>query len=128
MITSLTPNMMTESVEETIAFYVENLGFQEYDSATDENGKKVFVILGKDKATIMFQLKESLSAEYPVLATEQIKPMLTLYFVVDNFDEYYAQITKNVPVMKEIHITPYGAKEFAILDNNNIVLTVAEDQ
>ena len=128
MITSMTPNMMTESVEETITFYVENLGFQEYDFATDENGKKIFVILGKDSATIMFQLKESLSAEYPVLETEQIKPMLTLYFVVDNFDEYYAQITKNVPAMKEIHVTPYGAKEFAVLDNNNIVLTVAEDR
>jgi len=126
MITSLTPNMMTYSVEETITFYVENLGFQEYDSATDESGKKIFVILGKDNATLMFQSKESLVEEYPVLETEQIKPMLTLYIVVDNFDDYYAQITKNVPVMKHIHVTPYGAKEFAILDNNNIALTVAE--
>ena len=126
MITSLTPNMMTYSVEETITFYVENLGFQEYDSATDESGKKIFVILGKDNATLMFQSKESLVEEYPVLETEQIKPMLTLYIVVDNFDDYYAQITKNVPVMKHIHVTPYGAKEFAILDNNDIALTVAE--
>ena len=126
MITAITPNMMTDSVDETIAFYVENMGFQEYDSATDENGKKIFVILGKDNATLMFQQKESLIEEYPVLETEQIKPMLTLYIVVDNFDDYYAQITKNVPVMKNIHITPYGAKEFAILDNNNIALTVAE--
>jgi len=126
MITSLTPNMMTYSVEETITFYVENLGFQEYDSATDERGKKIFVILGKDNATLMFQSKESLIEEYPVLETEQLKPMLTLYIVVDHFDDYYAQITKNVPVMKNIHITPYGAKEFAILDNNNIALTVAE--
>ena len=128
MITSIIPNMMTDSVEETIAFYTKNLKFQEYDSATDESGKKIFVILGKDSATIMFQLRESLIAEYPVLETKQIKPMLTLYIVVENFDDYYAQITKNVPVMKDIHITPYGAKEFAILDNNNIVLTIAESR
>ena len=126
MITAITPNMMTDSVEETIVFYVENLGFQEYDSATDENGKKIFVILGKDKTTLMFQLKESLIEEYPMLKTEQIKPMLTLYIVVDNFEDYYAQIVRNVPVIKDIHITPYGAKEFAILDNNKIALTVAE--
>jgi len=126
MITAIIPNMMTDSVEETIAFYVKNLGFQECDAATDASGKKIFVILGEDSATLMFQLKESLVEEYPVLETEQIKPMLTLYIVVANFDDYYAQITKNVPVMKDIHITPYGAKEFAILDNNNIVLTIAE--
>ena len=126
MITAIIPNMMTDSVEETISFYTENLGFQEYDSVTVESGKKIFVILGKDNATLMFQLKESLIEEYPVLETEQIKPMLTLYIVVDNFNDYYAQITKNVPVMKNIHITPYGAKEFAILDNNNIAITVAE--
>ena len=128
MITTITPNMMTESIEETSAFYVENLGFQECDSATDENGRKIFVILEKDGSMLMFQLKESLIEEYPVLETEQIKPMLTLYIVVDNFDDYYAHITNHVSVMKDIHITPYGAKEFAILDNNNIALTIAEAQ
>jgi len=126
MITTITPNMMTDSVEDTIAFYVENLGFQEYDSAADEAGKKIFVILGKDNAILMFQLKESLMKEYPVLEVEQIKPMLTLYIVVDNFEDYYARIVENVPIMKDIHVTPYGAKEFAILDNNNIALTFAE--
>ena len=126
MKTSLTPNMMTESVENTIAFYTDTMGFQELDSATDESGKKIFVILEKDGATLMFQEKESLVAEYPALATERIQPMLTLYLVVENFDRYYAQVTKNVPVMKDIHVTPYGAKEFAVLDNNNIVVTVAE--
>ena len=128
MIKSVAANMMTESVEETVKFYVENLGFQEYDSASDEAGKKVFVILGKDDAVIMFQLKESLVEEYPVLETDQIKPMLTLYFVVDNFDEYYEQISNAVAIMKEVHVTPYGAKEFAILDNNGIALTIAEAQ
>jgi len=128
MIKSLTVNMMTESIEETIKFYVEKLGFQEYDSALDETGKKVFVILGKDTATVMFQLKESLIAEYPMLATEQIKPMITLYFIVDNFDEFYNQVKSNVSIMKEVHVTPYGAKEFAVLDNNNIALTIAEAQ
>jgi hypothetical protein len=128
MIKSVAPNMMTESIEETIKFYVENLGFQEYDSASDETGKKIFVILGKDNAVIMFQLKESLVAEYPVLQTDEIKPMLTLYFIVENFDEYYEQIKKTVVIMKEIHVTPYGAKEFAVLDNNKIALTFAQAQ
>jgi len=128
MIKSLSPNMMTESVDETVSFYVKKLGFTEYDCALDESGRKVFTILGKDSAVIMFQLKESLVEEYPVLATEPIKPMLTLYFIVDNFDEYYNQIKNSTSIMKDIHVTPYGAKEFAVLDNNGIAVTIAEAQ
>lgn len=128
MLKSLTANFITESVENTVEFYTQVLGFQEYTFAKDETEKKIFTIIGKDSSQIMFQLKESLHEEYSDIYDGEIKPTFTLYLIVDNFEEYHNEIKGKVKFVKEIHTTPYGAEEFAIFDNNNYILTIAKAQ
>ncbi|MCL1972152.1 MAG: VOC family protein [Endomicrobia bacterium] len=127
MYKSITPNLMTESVEETIRFYTENLGFAEIASVPDEKtGKLQFVILGKDNLTIMFQQRESLAGEYPELAADKVSPGCTIYIKVDDVKKFAGDIGAKVKLIRDLHKTFYGANEFAILDNNGYVLTFAD--
>ena len=127
MYNSITPNLMTESVEETIRFYKDNLGFAEAASVPDEKtGKLQFVILAKDNLTIMFQQRESLISEYPELAADKVIPNCTIYIKVDDVKKLANDVSAKVKLLKDLHKTFYGANEFAILDNNGYVLTFAD--
>lgn len=126
MYQSITPNLMVENVQETINFYSKKLGFSVITTVPDQKHGLQFAILQKDEISIMFQSKESLIEEYDVLNTNIIKPSLSLFIKVDNIQELYDDLKDNVTVIKEIHETFYKTKEFAILDINHNVLTIAE--
>lgn len=125
MINSITPNLMVESVEETISFYKDVLGFSVIDSV-ENDGILDFAILMNNGLIIMFQRKESLIEEYPVLETEKIKPCLSLYMKTNNIEGLYKKIKLKVKILKDIHTNFYNIKEFAITDNNGYVITIAE--
>lgn len=128
MIKSITTNMMVVSVEESIAFYCNLLGFSLVNSASSEKGYLNFAILSKDNLLLMLQQKESFIEEYPILKIDTIKPTISLYIVVDNFDTMYKSVKDKVTILTDIHTTFYGRKEFAIVDNNGYVLTIAEEK
>lgn len=126
MYKSITPNLMTENVEETVKFY-EQLGFAAAATVPKEGGGLQFAILVKDNLTVMFQERESLIAEYPVLNTAKTQPSITLYITVDNVTKYYEDMKDKYELQNELHKTFYGATEFAIKDNNGYVLTFTEE-
>lgn len=125
MFKSLMPNIMTESIEETIEFYTKKLSFTVVEKVEPEEGKAVFVIFSKDNCLLSFQEKSSLIEEYNTLKTSQIKPTFTLFFKVENVDELYRNLSVDITIASELHETFYGTKEFAIFDNNGNILTLA---
>jgi uncharacterized glyoxalase superfamily protein PhnB len=126
MYKSLTPNLMVENVAETIAFY-EKLGFAATATVPKEGGALQFAILVKDNLMLMFQDRESLIGEYPILNTAKTQPSISLYIVVDDVKVYYEKMKKIFDLQSELHKTFYGAEEFAIKDNNGYVLTFTEN-
>jgi hypothetical protein len=74
----------------------------------------------------MFQERGNLCEEYPILATEKVKPSATLFITVDDFADLYEEIRLKTKLLVEEHKTFYGVKEFAIADNNGYVITFAE--
>jgi uncharacterized glyoxalase superfamily protein PhnB len=126
MIKTITPNLMVESVEETVKFY-ETLGFTVTVSVPDEKGGLQFAIMLKDNLTLMFQHRDSLTSEYPILKTDKTQPSITLYIVVDSVKDYYNDMKSQYGLQADLHQTPYGATEFAIKDNNGYVLTFTEN-
>ena len=126
MYKSITTNLMVESVDESVVFYRDVLGFAVINSVPDDNGNLQFAILSKDDLMLMFQEKQNLIEEYPILNTPKVKPSATLYIMVDNFDSLYNELKNKHEIMTDIHETFYGAKEFAIADNNGYVLTFTE--
>jgi uncharacterized glyoxalase superfamily protein PhnB len=117
---------MVESVEDSLNFYKTVLGFTEVASVPNEKGKLQFAIAAKDNQQLMFQERENLCEEYPVLATEKVKPSISLFIMVDDFADFQKEIQSKTKLLVEEHTTFYGTKEFAIADNNGYVITVAE--
>lgn len=125
MYQTITTNIMVSSVEETINFYEEKLGFERVLTVPEEGETFVFAILKKNNISIMLQEKNSLIEEYPTLKTDIIQPMFTLFITVDNVEKMYEEVKDKVEIAKELHHTFYGKPEFAIFDNNHNILTIS---
>jgi uncharacterized glyoxalase superfamily protein PhnB len=126
MYKSITPNLMVENVAETIAFY-EGLGFAATATVPKESGGFQFAIMVKDNLMLMFQDRESLTGEYPILQTTKTQPSISLYIIVDDVNTYYDDMKNKYELQAELHKTFYGANEFAIKDNNGYILTFTEN-
>ena len=128
MYAKMTTNLMVESVNKAIAFYKEVLGFSVVISVPGKENELQFAILAKDELSLMLQERNSLTDEYPILNTLKVQPSVSLYIEVDNLDTHYKEIKSKHVVYTELHISFYGAKEFAITDADGYVLTFAENK
>jgi uncharacterized glyoxalase superfamily protein PhnB len=128
MYKSMTTNLMVEGVDDSVAFYQDILGFSVVASVPSESGKLQFAILAKDGLTLMLQERGNLTEEYPILSTNEVRPSVTLYIAVDDFDGLYHGLKERHEILCDVHTTFYGAKEFAIEDNNGYVLTFTENR
>jgi uncharacterized glyoxalase superfamily protein PhnB len=79
------------------------------------------------EVTFMFQTLASLSEELPDISRKSGGSLL-FYIKLKKIREFFELIKDKVPVLKPLETTFYGATEFSILDNNNYVLTFAEDE
>ncbi|GHT79128.1 hypothetical protein FACS1894104_3310 [Actinomycetota bacterium] len=127
MLKTITTNLMVESVEDSLRFYEDVLGFTEVTSVPSKNGKLQFAIVARDGVQIMFQERESFCEEYPILLTDKVKPSISLFIMVDDFANFHKSIQDKTTLLVEQHTTFYGTKEFAIADNNGYVITIAEN-
>ena len=123
---SLVPNLGVKSVNETVKFYTEVLGFQQI-VCVPESGELVFAIIRAGNVNLMFQQLDSLQEEYPDLKDKHGQAGLTLYIKMQDKMALYERVKETDSLVKAIHTTPYGAEEFAICDNNGFILTIAED-
>lgn len=125
MFQSLMPNIMVESVDETVEFYIQKLSFSLMQTVKNEEGKLNFAILSKDNCVLSFQLKSNLIEEYKTLSTDIIKPSLTLFFTVEDVNVVYEEFKQKTTIASELHTTFYKTKEFSVFDNNGNILTIA---
>lgn len=123
---SLSPNIFVGSMDETILFY-KSLGFQLVMTVPETGDKLVWAMMTNGNVTFMFQSFESLGDELPQINRQNGASML-LYINIKKIREYFELIKDKVTVLKGLEKTFYGATEFSILDNNNYVLTFAEDE
>ncbi len=122
---SLTPNIFVHNIEETIKFY-ETIGFKVGMSVPKE-GDFVWVMMTCGKVSFMFQTFESLGSELPEISRQNGGSLL-LYIQIKEIRPFYERIKDKVKVIKGLEKTFYGAPEFSIMDNNNYVLTFAENE
>ena len=119
--------MGVESVNETVKFYTEVLGF-ELVVSVPESGELIFAILASGNVSLMFQELESLKEEYSELRKVDDRGVFTFYVKMKNKNDLYERIKDTNHLVKTMNITPYGVEEFAIRDNNGFILTIAEDE
>jgi len=123
---SLSPNIFVTSMDQTIDFY-KSIGFQLIMTVPEEGSDFVWAMMVNGNVTFMFQTFASLGEELPQVSRTSGASQL-LYIKLKKIREFFEQIKDKVTVIKPLETTFYGATEFSIIDNNNYVLTFAEDE
>ena len=124
---SLSPNIFVKDINATIAFY-EQLGFSMIMSVPNKGeGDLVWAMMTNGNVTLMFQTFESLGDTLPAISRQDGGSLL-LYIRLPRIRDFFGQIKDKVNVVQDLQKTFYGATEFSITDNNNYVLTFAEDE
>jgi uncharacterized glyoxalase superfamily protein PhnB len=123
---SLSPNIFVNNIDETIAFY-QSIGFQLIMTVPETGPDIVWAMMVNGNVTFMFQTFASLGDELPEINRNNGGSLL-LYIKLQKIREFFELIKDRVTILKGLETTFYGATEFSILDNNNYVLTFAEDE
>jgi uncharacterized glyoxalase superfamily protein PhnB len=118
---SLTPNLMVEDVDATIAFYRDMLGFTVTATVPDAT-PYVWASLKSGDVEIMAQARHSLEEELPQLVGKPLGATLTLYIGVDDADALHSAIQGKATIIKAPMTAPYGAREFYAQDPNGYIL------
>jgi hypothetical protein len=111
---------------ETIALY-KLLGFEILMQVPEAGDDLVWAMMINGSVTMMFQSFASLGDDLPEISRQNGASQL-LYIKIRKIREYFELIKDKVTVLKGLEVTFYGSTEFSILDNNNYVLTFAEDE
>ncbi|TFF34237.1 VOC family protein [Mucilaginibacter psychrotolerans] len=123
---SLSPNIFVADINKTIEFYT-ILGFDLAMSVPETGPDFVWAMMIKGNVTMMFQTMESLGEELPEIKRTNGGSLL-LYIKLSGIRAFFEDIKDKVTVLKGLEKTFYGATEFSICDNNDYVLTFAEDE
>lgn len=123
---TVSPNIYVHNIDETISFY-KLLGFEIGATVPDAAGKLIFVLMVNGAVTFMFQTFESIAGTLPAVSRTNGGSLL-LYVKMKGIRQFYEEIKNKVSVNSSIEKTFYGATEFSIVDNNNYLLTFAEDE
>lgn len=123
--TKLTPNLLVASVERSLAFYVETLGFQRGMTVPDAS-PFVFASVTGGPVEIFFNDAAGAIQEYPGFAGKPIGATGTLFIEVEGVDALHDRLKPKVKVVMPIETKFYGMREFAIEDPDGYVITFAE--
>lgn len=110
----LAPILWTKSLEETISFYENVLGFKGAGNFPN------FVSLSKGDVEIMFIEPQEESLPEPGLTG-------SLFIWMQRVDELWAEIKDKVIIKSSIGNREYNVRDFSILDNNGYELVFGED-
>jgi len=137
MLKKLWCNMMVADVNKSIEFYADVLGFQhvmsvpmgseEILSQYDPNKVLVYALIKNGDIELMLQEQKSLRDNVPAFAdSADISSSAVLYFEVDDLETLAARLKTQCEVVRDLHDTFYGMKEFYVKDLNGYVLGFAQ--
>jgi hypothetical protein len=109
---NITANLIVDSIEACLPFWVERLGFEKSVEIPHE-GALGFVILKRGSAELMLQTRASLQADIAPLA--QGTHHATLYITVDDLAPIRKALT-GYPLVVPERTTFYGAHELIVRD------------
>ena len=109
---TLTPNLIVDSIEACLPFWVTRLGFEK-TVEVPEGDQLGFVILARDGVSLMLQSRASLAKDVPAIADGPYRAVL--YLKVASLEPIRAALT-GWPKIVEGRTTFYGAHEIIVDD------------
>ncbi len=123
--TKLTPNLLVASVERSLAFYVDTLGFARGMTVPDQPPFAFGSVTG-GAVEIFFNEASGAIKEYPGFAGQPIGCTGTLFIEVEGVNALHDRLRNTVTIVMPIETKFYGMREFAIADPDGYVITFAE--
>ena len=124
-IKKLTANLVVSSVERSLAFYHDVLGFA-VGHTVPETSPFVFASVESGPVEIFFNAREPMIQEYPAIKDQPIGGTLTLFIEVEGIQRAYEALKDRVAVVMPLEKKWYGVTEFAFTDPDGYVITFAE--
>jgi uncharacterized glyoxalase superfamily protein PhnB len=126
--TRLTPNLIVSSVERSLAFYTDVLGFVHGMTVPDES-PFVFASVTSGPIEIFFNDAAAATKEYPTFAGKPLGATGTMFIEMDSaepIDTLHDRIKSRAKVTMPLVTQFYGMREFAIEDPDGYVITFAQ--
>lgn len=128
MYKDLSPNLMVKDVRKVIDFYTSVLGFNLLATVPENREEDlIFAIVQSDNLMFMFQEEKSLKEELPQLSRFDKGGALTFYIHVTDVQQLYDKLKGKVTIIKDMHDTFYGSRDFAIEDCNGFILVFSQN-
>src|SRR3954470_21072942 len=122
----LTPNLIVASVERSLAFYVDVLGF-ERGMTVPEQSPFVFAAVTSGAVEIFVNDAATAIKEYPSFGGKPLGATATMFIEMDDsVDALHDRIKGRVRVTMPLVTQFYGMREFAIEDPDGYVITFAQ--
>ena len=128
----VTPNLIVDDIDRSLAFYRDLLGFQVVTSVPDA-APFVFVWLRRDDVSVFLNAKAGLMEEdVPELAGRPIGGTNTLFMNIEadspeaGVDRLFHDISGRVKVVMPLKTQFYGLREFGVEDPDGYILFVAQ--
>ena len=122
----LTPNLLVDSVERSLAFYENVLGFTRGFTVPDAS-PFVFGSVVNGSVEIFFNEKTTAAREYPAFAATPIGLTGTMFIeVTGGIDALHDRLKAHAKIVMPLVTQFYGMREFAIADPDGYVITFAE--
>jgi catechol 2,3-dioxygenase-like lactoylglutathione lyase family enzyme len=122
----LTPNLIVASVDRSLAFYVDVLGF-ERGMTVPEQAPFVFAAVTGGAVEIFFNDRTTVAKESPQFGGRSIGGRgNTMFIEVEGIDALHDRLKPQVKIAMPIVTQWYGMREFAIEDPDGYGITFAE--
>jgi uncharacterized glyoxalase superfamily protein PhnB len=127
----LTPNLLVASVERSLAFYIDVLGF-ERGMTVPEQSPFVFASVTSGPVEIFFNDAATAVKEYPGFGGKPLGATGTMFIEMDGssspgeIDALHNRIKDRVTITMPLVTQFYGMREFAFQDPDGYVITVAQ--
>jgi len=123
----ITPELVVESVENSINFYQNFLDFHLVDKVGNDKFCCWAKMESNDKSTeIMFVKTESVVDEIPEIGSRNDAGRIILLIEVDNINYLYSKFKDKEFILKDLYKTDYDTNEFVIKDIDGYILNISE--
>jgi uncharacterized glyoxalase superfamily protein PhnB len=122
----LTPNLVVRSVEESLRFYENILGFTR-EMVVPDKSPFVFASVKAGEVEIFFNQLENVLSEHPEMKGKPLAGISSSFIEVDNVEALLRKVeAAKVKLLMPLTEQWYGMKEFAIVDPDGHMIVFAE--
>jgi len=122
----LIPELIVESVDESVNFYQKYLNFEVIKSV-NEGKCLTWAWMRKDNVELMFYSRKNGENEVAGFRDKKIGATIILVIRTKEIEEIFAKVKNGVKMESELQKTDYGTKEFKMFDNSGYLIQFLED-